>query len=235
MISKIIDRARLATNNVKDLALLDVYGRVARLLLNMAVERGRQARDPREDHAAGDRRARRRLARHGEPHLPRPHRRRLHHASRTASSRSTRSRRRAGSGCGIFGTSAPRIFPRGAAGAARSLRSWPRMRPSPDEAPRCSTISGITIRCPPTEEREWLAADPFTAASCAGSRSRGSWPSLGLIGAAACSPASRPTPPWRPTRRAERRRYFLRGRCQSGLRHLLLLGEREPARGNVLR
>src|SRR5512144_1363068 len=30
MISKIIDRARLATNSVKDLALLDVYGRVAR-------------------------------------------------------------------------------------------------------------------------------------------------------------------------------------------------------------
>jgi CRP/FNR family cyclic AMP-dependent transcriptional regulator len=38
MISKIIDRARLATNSVKDLALLDVYGRVARLLLNLAVE-----------------------------------------------------------------------------------------------------------------------------------------------------------------------------------------------------
>ena len=40
MISKIIDRARLATSSVKDLALLDVYGRVARLLLNMAVEKG---------------------------------------------------------------------------------------------------------------------------------------------------------------------------------------------------
>jgi CRP/FNR family transcriptional regulator, cyclic AMP receptor protein len=39
MISKIIDRARLATNSVKDLALLDVYGRVARLLLNMGVEK----------------------------------------------------------------------------------------------------------------------------------------------------------------------------------------------------
>ena len=39
MISKIIDRARLATNSVKDLALLDVYGRVARLLLNMAVDK----------------------------------------------------------------------------------------------------------------------------------------------------------------------------------------------------
>lgn len=39
IIAKIIDRARLATNSVKDLALLDVYGRVARLLLNMSVER----------------------------------------------------------------------------------------------------------------------------------------------------------------------------------------------------
>ncbi|MEO5693698.1 MAG: Crp/Fnr family transcriptional regulator [Usitatibacter sp.] len=39
MISKIIDRARHATNGVKDLALLDVYGRVARLLLNMGVEK----------------------------------------------------------------------------------------------------------------------------------------------------------------------------------------------------
>src|SRR5438477_7036600 len=38
MISKIIDRARLATSSVKDLALLDVYGRVARLLLGLAVE-----------------------------------------------------------------------------------------------------------------------------------------------------------------------------------------------------
>jgi CRP/FNR family transcriptional regulator, cyclic AMP receptor protein len=36
MIAKVIDRARLATDNVKHLALLDVYGRVARLLLNMA-------------------------------------------------------------------------------------------------------------------------------------------------------------------------------------------------------
>src|SRR6188472_2164349 len=40
MLSKIIDRARIATSSVKDLALLDVYGRVARLLLNMAVETG---------------------------------------------------------------------------------------------------------------------------------------------------------------------------------------------------
>ena len=38
MISKIIDRARLATSGMKSLALLDVYGRVARLLLELAVE-----------------------------------------------------------------------------------------------------------------------------------------------------------------------------------------------------
>ncbi len=38
IISKVIDRARGATDNVKNLALLDVYGRVARLLLDMAKE-----------------------------------------------------------------------------------------------------------------------------------------------------------------------------------------------------
>lgn len=38
MIAKVIERAREATDNVKNLALLDVYGRVARLLLNMAVD-----------------------------------------------------------------------------------------------------------------------------------------------------------------------------------------------------
>ncbi len=38
MIGKVIERAREATDNVKNLALLDVYGRVARLLLNMSVE-----------------------------------------------------------------------------------------------------------------------------------------------------------------------------------------------------
>jgi CRP/FNR family cyclic AMP-dependent transcriptional regulator len=38
MIAKVIERAREATDNVKNLALLDVYGRVARLLLNLAVE-----------------------------------------------------------------------------------------------------------------------------------------------------------------------------------------------------
>src|SRR5260370_1069922 len=33
-----LGRVRIATSSVKDLALLDVYGRVARLLLNMASE-----------------------------------------------------------------------------------------------------------------------------------------------------------------------------------------------------
>lgn len=38
LIQKLIKRARLLTENVKSLALLDVYGRVARLLLSLAVE-----------------------------------------------------------------------------------------------------------------------------------------------------------------------------------------------------
>jgi len=38
LISTVISRARLMTDMVKNLALLDVYGRVARLLLNLAVE-----------------------------------------------------------------------------------------------------------------------------------------------------------------------------------------------------
>jgi CRP/FNR family cyclic AMP-dependent transcriptional regulator len=46
MISKVIERAREATDNVKNLALLDVYGRVARLLLNMAVETDGKLRIP---------------------------------------------------------------------------------------------------------------------------------------------------------------------------------------------
>lgn len=46
MISKVIERARDATDNVKNLALLDVYGRVARLLLAMAVETEGKLRIP---------------------------------------------------------------------------------------------------------------------------------------------------------------------------------------------
>ncbi len=46
MIAKVIERAREATDNVKNLALLDVYGRVARLLLNMAVETDGKLRIP---------------------------------------------------------------------------------------------------------------------------------------------------------------------------------------------
>ena len=38
LISTLIERARIATDNVKNLALMDVYGRVARLLLSMAKE-----------------------------------------------------------------------------------------------------------------------------------------------------------------------------------------------------
>jgi len=39
LIEKLIDRARIATDTVKNLALMDVYGRVARLLLSLARER----------------------------------------------------------------------------------------------------------------------------------------------------------------------------------------------------
>ncbi len=39
LIRKLIRRARALTNNVKSLALMDVYGRVARMLLELAVER----------------------------------------------------------------------------------------------------------------------------------------------------------------------------------------------------
>ena len=46
MLSKVMERARDATDNVKNLALLDVYGRVARLLLNMAVETDGKLRIP---------------------------------------------------------------------------------------------------------------------------------------------------------------------------------------------
>jgi CRP/FNR family cyclic AMP-dependent transcriptional regulator len=38
LIDTLIDRARIATDNVKNLALMDVYGRVARLLLALARE-----------------------------------------------------------------------------------------------------------------------------------------------------------------------------------------------------
>ena len=39
LISRLIKRTRNSTNNIKTLALMDVYGRVARFLLNLAVER----------------------------------------------------------------------------------------------------------------------------------------------------------------------------------------------------
>jgi CRP/FNR family transcriptional regulator, cyclic AMP receptor protein len=38
LICTLIERARIATDNVRNLALMDVYGRVARLLLSLAVE-----------------------------------------------------------------------------------------------------------------------------------------------------------------------------------------------------
>jgi CRP/FNR family cyclic AMP-dependent transcriptional regulator len=40
LIATLIERARIATDNVKNLALMDVYGRVARLLLQLARDDG---------------------------------------------------------------------------------------------------------------------------------------------------------------------------------------------------
>jgi CRP/FNR family cyclic AMP-dependent transcriptional regulator len=46
LISRLIKRTRKATNNIKSLALMDVYGRVAKLLLNLAVEDAGKLRVP---------------------------------------------------------------------------------------------------------------------------------------------------------------------------------------------
>ena len=46
LISRLIKRTRKATNNIKSLALMDVYGRVAKLLLNLAVEDSGKLRVP---------------------------------------------------------------------------------------------------------------------------------------------------------------------------------------------
>ena len=128
MISKIIDRARLATNSVKDLALLDVYGRVARLLLNMAVERNGKLEIPEKltQQEIAERVGR--LARHGEPHLPRPHRRRVHHRrvaahhhQQEAAGAVVNGQSRAG--FGNIRQSGVSIFRRGETVAARSLHS----------------------------------------------------------------------------------------------------------------
>jgi CRP/FNR family transcriptional regulator, cyclic AMP receptor protein len=40
LIGKLIERARLATENIKSLALSDVYGRLVRLLTSLAVDDG---------------------------------------------------------------------------------------------------------------------------------------------------------------------------------------------------
>ena len=77
LIQNLIRVARGLNQNVRSLAMLDVYGRVARILLELAVEQGRQAGDPGEADAEGHRRARRRLARDDQPHPARPHHRRL--------------------------------------------------------------------------------------------------------------------------------------------------------------
>ncbi len=69
LISTLIDRARIATDNVKNLALMDVYGRVARLLLSLAKEDRRPCRGiPRHDQPDLQGPDDRRLRHHREPH-----------------------------------------------------------------------------------------------------------------------------------------------------------------------
>ena len=77
LIEKLIQRVRLATENIKSLALSDVYGRVVRLITTLAVERDGHDDRAREADAAGHRRARRRVARHDQPAAEGSGRRRL--------------------------------------------------------------------------------------------------------------------------------------------------------------
>jgi CRP/FNR family cyclic AMP-dependent transcriptional regulator len=67
-------RLRLADRNIESLALLDVYGRVARLLLEVGRGRGwAQGGNP-QAHQAGYGQDDRRVARDGQPCDARPHR-----------------------------------------------------------------------------------------------------------------------------------------------------------------
>ena len=77
LISTLIDRARIATDNVKNLALMDVYGRVARLLLSLAKEDGGKLVVPEKMTQQDIADQRRRLTRHDQPHLQGPDDRRL--------------------------------------------------------------------------------------------------------------------------------------------------------------
>ena len=77
LIEKLIHRVRVATENVKSLALSDVYGRLVRLLNTLAQPANGRVGRAREADAAGDRRARRRVARHDRQADQGPHRRRL--------------------------------------------------------------------------------------------------------------------------------------------------------------
>ena len=69
----LVQRLRQADRKIESLALMDVYGRVARSLLEFAVERRPgQPQDPRQDFAPGHRQDGRRIARDGQPGHERP-------------------------------------------------------------------------------------------------------------------------------------------------------------------
>src|SRR6266581_4022246 len=70
LIRHLIRRTRALTENVKDLALLDVYGRLAKLLLSLARDEDGAVGRRRAPDPAGDGRTHRRLARNDQP-LPR--------------------------------------------------------------------------------------------------------------------------------------------------------------------
>ena len=79
LIGRVIRRARLATQSARNMALLDVYGRVVLLLQSLAVAQPDGTRLIAErSHPRRDCRPRRLLARNGQPAVEGPLQRRLH-------------------------------------------------------------------------------------------------------------------------------------------------------------
>jgi hypothetical protein len=78
-INKLIRQVPRAHANVRSLALMDAYGRIARVLLESAVKKDGLHYVP-ERLTQATRQQRRLLARDGEPYLQGPGSRRLHHA-----------------------------------------------------------------------------------------------------------------------------------------------------------
>jgi CRP/FNR family cyclic AMP-dependent transcriptional regulator len=101
LINRLMQRVRALTDNIRSLALLDVYGRVARLLLELASEQDGRLVVVGKAHPAGHRRARRGVTRDDQPHLQGSGDLAAISASRTSTSRSTAICRAADSGAGF--------------------------------------------------------------------------------------------------------------------------------------